>query len=289
MPEGMIRSAIGGFYEIESGSEVFTCKARGAFRHEGITPLPGDRVCFEVPRDGFARITSILTRRNTIKRPAVANIDILFIVVSAQLPEPDLLLTDKLILEAVSAGIEPVLIINKTDIREEGLFQKLVKQYGAFSVIQTSALESVGIEAIEEKIRGHICCFAGQSGVGKSSILNAVMKTDTAKTGDISGKTEHGRHTTRETRLFACCGGFIFDTPGFSLYETDGFDAGILEKAYPELVIDEQCRFIGCRHISEPGCAVKAMVKNGEIDGERYGRYTQLFEEFENRRKHRYD
>lgn len=289
MPEGLIRSAVGGFYEIESEQNVYTCKARGAFRHMGITPLPGDRVCFEVPKDGFARIVSVRERKNAIKRPAVANIDVLFIVLSACLPEPDFLLTDKLILEAVSDGIEPVILINKTDAAEETLFNRILSQYGAFTLIPVSAHKKTGIDKVEEKIRGSICCFAGQSGVGKSSILNALMKSDTMKTGDISVKTEHGRHTTRETRLFSCSGGLIFDTPGFSLYETDGFDAGVLLKAYPELVSEEQCRFLGCRHISEPGCAIKEMVANGIVNKDRYERYTQLFEEFENRRKHRYD
>lgn len=289
MPEGTIRSAIGGFYEIESGDSIYTCKAKGAFRHIGLTPLPGDKVIFEIPKDGFARIASVLERRNAIKRPAVANIDILFIVVSAQLPEPDLLLTDKLILEAVSNDIQPILVINKTDIREEPLLRRILSQYERFTVLQVSALEGISIDAIEDRIRGHICCFAGQSGVGKSSILNSIMRTATMKTGEISGRTEHGRHTTRETRLFSCCGGFIFDTPGFSLYETDGFDTAVLLKAYPELRTDEQCRFIGCRHINEPGCAVKELVAKGRINTERYERYKLLFEEFETRRKHRYD
>ena len=289
MSEGMIRSAIGGFYEIESGDRLYTCKARGVFRHIGVTPLPGDRVSFEIPKDGFARISAVLERRNAIKRPAVANIDILFIVISAQYPEPDLLLTDKLILEAVSNRIMPVIVLNKTDMAKDSVLDSIPAQYRAFTVLQVSAHTGAGIDKIEMMIRGHICCFAGQSGVGKSSILNALMNTAAMKTGDISGKTEHGRHTTRETRLFPCAGGFIFDTPGFSLYETDGFDPGVLMEAYPELVTKEQCRFLGCRHISEPGCAVKAMVANGEVNKERYERYTLLYEEFENRRKHRYD
>lgn len=289
MPEGMIRSAIGGFYEIENEQNVFVCKAKGAFRHMGITPLPGDRVSFEVPKDGFARILSVLERRNAIKRPAVANISLLFIVLSASLPEPDFLLTDKLILEAVSNDIEPIILINKTDICDKYLVSKISDQYCRFTVIPVSAHAHYGIEKIEEMIRGNICCFAGQSGVGKSSLLNAILKSETMKTGDISGKTEHGRHTTRETRLFSCNGGFIFDTPGFSFYETDGFDPEVLLKAYPELVLDESCRFLGCSHISEPGCAVKEKLVNGTLNRERYERYTQLFEEFANRRKHRYD
>lgn len=289
MLEGMIRSAVGGFYEIGCGEEMYTCKAKGAFRHMGITPLPGDKVCFEVPKDGFARIVSVKERKNAIKRPAVANIDVLFIVLSAKLPEPDFLLTDKLILEAVSNGIEPVILINKTDEADTGLVVRILEQYSCFSVWQVSAHKKIGLDLVETKIRDNLCCFAGQSGVGKSSLLNALLKSDTMKTGDISGKTEHGRHTTRETKLFSCSEGLIFDTPGFSLYETDGFDSDILITAYPELIQEEQCRFLGCRHINEPGCAVKEKLKNGTLNKERYERYTQLFEEYENRRKHRYD
>ena len=288
MPEGMIRSAIGGFYEIESDQRIYTCKARGAFRHIGVTPLPGDRVIFELQKEGFARIASVLERRNAIKRPAVANIDILFIVISAAFPEPDLLLTDKLILQAVTNGIEPVLVINKSDIAEKGR-ESIRDQYGAFAVLTVSAVTGEGTEQIEERIRGHICCFAGQSGVGKSSILNALLRTGATRIGAISEKTEHGRHTTRETRLYPCSGGFIFDTPGFSLYETEGFDGTVLLSAYPELNTDIPCRFLGCRHISEPGCAVKELVRSGAINSERYERYVLLHEEFENRRKHRYD
>ena len=289
MPEGIITSAVGGFYEIESEGNVYTCKARGAFRHLGITPLPGDTVSFELMREGYARIVSVAKRKNQLKRPAAANVDILFIVLSAEYPEPDLLLADKLILEALSASVSPVLVINKTDAERGAVLSELRRQYASFPLITASAHQKTGLDGLGEFIRGHICCFAGQSGVGKSSLLNALLSFETAKTGAVSRKTEHGRHTTRETRLFSCRGGSIFDTPGFSLLETDGFDTDILKKAYPEFFPEEPCRFLGCRHISEPGCRVKELVHAGGLPKERYERYVVLSEEFEQRRKHRYD
>ena len=289
MPEGIICSAIGGFYEIKNGESLYTCKAKGLFRHKGLIPLPGDKVVFETQKDGYARIEKVLERRNTIKRPAVANIDTLFIVLSAQLPEPDFLLADKLILEAVKNNIEPILIINKIDSADIALLEKIDTQYKCFSLLQVSTYVNKGIDLVKKRINNHICCFAGQSGVGKSSIINSLFQSTIMKTGVISNKTEHGRHTTRETRLFECCGGYIFDTPGFSLLETEGFDASILLKAYPEFVTDKPCRFLGCNHIHEPGCAVKEKITSGEVDLDRYKRYIILYEEFENRRKHRYD
>lgn len=289
MKKGVIAKAIGGFYEIFSNDCTFICKARGAFRHLKVTPLPGDWVFFECQKEGYARITEILPRKNELVRPAVANIDKLFITMSSCYPEPDRLLTDKLLFACISSGIVPRILINKTDSAIESTFRILRNEYEQFEPILVSADIGTGVEFLKKEIQGNVCCFAGQSGVGKSSLINLLLESDVVKTGSLSVKTEHGKHTTRETRLYFCHGGVLLDTPGFSMYEPVSYQTDLLIEAYPEFKKAAPCRFNGCKHIKEPDCGVKTMVENGSISKMRYERYVLLNEEFELRRKHRYD
>lgn len=305
---GRIIKGIGGFYTVrlENGKNC-VCKARGLFRKQGVTPLVGDNVEIELNpdkqrMDGRAAddaasgwIAGILPRRNELVRPAAANIDRLFIVVSASRPQPDLLLADKLLLTAEKYNIEPVLVINKCDEAEKTDIEAIKTEYEktGYPIFAVSAETGEGLDALREKLKGAVICFAGQSAVGKSSLLNALIPGIRLAVGGLSEKTERGRHTTRHTELIPLDeGGAVLDTPGFSLFDRLNIAEDEFKQLYPELrALEENCRFSACLHITEPGCCVKAATENGEppIHKNRYERYVRLVNEAIEIRRHRYD
>lgn len=287
--EGSIIKGIGGFYYVSTDQGVITCKAKGSFRREGIVPVVGDRVRIVFHDSGYAHIEEILPRRNLLIRPAVANIDRLLIVLSAHLPEPDWLLCDKLIVQATLNQIEPVMVLNKADEPVDAIREAFERDYRLFPRIEVSAVSGAGIEALKEAIAGKVCCFAGQSAVGKSSLMNALLPELDLPVGELTRKTDRGKHTTRHAQLWPCFGGALLDTPGFSLYEPESFDEHLLQSCYPEFSLAEPCRFPGCMHISEPGCGVKALVQDGRVSPTRYERYVEIARDFTFRRKHQYD
>ncbi len=275
----------------ESG-ESCVCKARGRFRKDGITPVPGDRVEFDMEPDGNGLLLDILPRENILIRPAVANVDKLMIVLSASLPRPDFMLVDKLLVQCEVLGITPVLIFNKCDDCPETLYQAMVGQYAAtgYRVITASARTWLGTGEIRDEIRGNVCCFAGQSAVGKSSLLNALLPELNLPVGGLSQKTERGKHTTRHAELWHACGGVLADTPGFSLLDLVELEPQALGKYYPEMrQCLGECRFAECLHLSEPGCAVKELLGQGGLSRERYERYKAFVQELKEIKKHRYD
>ncbi len=287
---GLLLKGVGSFYEVltESG-ELVTSKARGTFRREGITPTVGDRVVIERKEQGYAQLQEILPRRNLLVRPPVANVDQLLIVVSASAPEPDWLLVDRLIISAMRLGVEPVPVLNKIDTADDAVVQGFLKEYHAFPTIQVSAETGEGIETLKERLRGRVSCFAGQSAVGKSSILNALIPDLHLETGGLSRKTDRGRHTTRHAELWPYDNGAVLDTPGFSMYETECLEQNELDACYSEFQNAVPCRFPGCMHLSEPDCGVKPLLKTGELTQGRYERYREIALEYQTRRKHRYD
>ncbi len=288
---GLILKGIGSFYTIKAddGAE-YTCKARGRFRIEGITPLPGDRVEFEPDgENGF--ITSIKARKNVLVRPAVANLDKLIIVVSANLPRPDLLLVDKLLVSCEFIGIEPIIVINKCDApREVDRIESEYKKTG-YRIVRASAIRKSGVDELRHQIEGCISCFAGQSAVGKSSLMNALVPWAAMDTGELSRKTDRGRHTTRHAELIMLDKNTaLVDTPGFSLLDIDITESTKLAGAYPEMRGSlGKCRYQDCLHISEPDCDVKRAVAEGRISEGRYERYKILMNDIKELRKHRYD
>jgi ribosome biogenesis GTPase / thiamine phosphate phosphatase len=292
--QGRIIKGVGGFYEVLSGGTLHTCRARGKFRRDRVTPLPGDDVEF-TPGSGeeLGSVDKVLPRRNVLRRPAVANVDTLVLVTSARDPEPDLLLLDKLLISAAGLGMEVLLAINKCDLAEPGAVDALAKQYaGAVSVVlAVSAATGLGREALFERLAGRCTCFAGQSGVGKTSILNCLFPEKDLQTGGISEKTSRGRHTTRHTELLMIPGGGeVVDTPGFSLMEMDSMDPAELPGWIPEFTpYNGQCRFDGCMHVSEPGCAVKAAAQAGLIPQGRMERYRAILLEMRENWRNRYD
>lgn len=286
---GCIIKGVGGFYDVMTQSGIIRCKARGAFRNIGISPLVGDHVHLSMHTNGYAQLTDILPRRNELIRPAVANIDHLLIVLSARLPEPDWMLADKLILEATLIGIEPVLVLNKSDDAEERVVRAFCGDYSLFQHYVTSAQTGEGIAALLTHLQTGISCFAGQSAVGKTSLLNALLPGTEHETGALSEKTEHGRHTTRHAELMPIGNGAILDTPGFSLLTASTPTQEQLDECYPEFRLANRCRYTGCAHVSEPDCGVKHLVDTGRMTVARYERYVTIRKEIEERRKHRYD
>jgi ribosome small subunit-dependent GTPase A len=304
---GLIIKGVGGFYTVlaEDGAE-YVCKARGLFRKQQVTPVVGDRVEFAVtengesapdPRAANGYLMSILPRRNELIRPAVANIDRLFIVIAASRPLPDLLLVDKLLIFCEKYGIEPLIAVNKCDEAEPGAVESLLSEYAptGYETVVVSAETGEGLDELKKKLDGKVICLAGQSAVGKSSLLNAMLPGAELAVGGLSRKTERGRHTTRHTELIPLPGGgAVLDTPGFSFLDSLELPPEEIRLLYPELRgAEENCRFSGCLHISEPGCYVKKeLLKNQNNQGitkQRYERYVRLVKEAEEQRRHRYD
>lgn len=322
MMRGRIIKGIGGFYEVLCDGQIYTCRARGRFRKEKLTPLIGDWVSFTPgmhrpaggslgragnavsdqpcaasgqPNEGeeLGAVDAIEPRRNALKRPPLANLDLLLCVCAAKSPAPDLLLVDKLLLQAKQIDCDVVLVLNKCDLADQDALQALTRQYtGAVrAVYPVSAARGDGLEALRAGISGLCCCLAGQSGVGKSSLLNALFPQLGLVTGEVSQRMDRGKHTTRHVELLMLeGGGAVADTPGFSLLEMESLEPRLLPALYPEFKAYEgKCRFNGCLHQSEPGCAVKDAVAQGAISQERWQRYGELLQELKERWRDRYD
>lgn len=291
---GVILKGVGGFYTVMSDEGCFVCKARGLFRKQKQTPIVGDNVSFSLNADGkTGYILNIEARKNELVRPMVANIDKLFIVVSASKPAADLLLVDKLLLCCEKFRIEPVIIINKCDDADAASIDGILREYSltGYGIYAVSAATGYGIEALGNELECSVVCFAGQSAVGKSSLLNALIPGMKLEVGELSRKTERGRHTTRHAELIPIgSGGAVLDTPGFSLLENVECKPEEIKNLYPELRRHVfECRFSGCLHISEPGCAVKEEIVGRDFSRERYNRYVRLVKEAEENKKHKYE
>ena len=289
---GVIVKGIGGFYYVRAGDGTeYTLRARGVFRKRKITPLIGDNVRF-TPGEGEEEgwIDEILPRRNELTRPPVANLSRLMIVIAPR-PKPDFLLVDALLVTARRQNIEPALVINKSDLDPEWC-EKIHNEYAGTGdgIYVTTAKTRQGLDALAAALRKGICCFAGQSGVGKSTIVTAVTGIH-LDTGEISRKIDRGKHTTRHAELIIQNDYRVLDTAGFSLMsETDPEEPVILKTYYPEFApYDSQCRFQPCYHGSEPGCAVLKARDDGLIANERVARYHQLLEKAREEWKGRYE
>lgn len=291
MAEGRIIRGVGSFYTVRTADETeFTCRARGRFRREHLVPTVGDMIAFTAQPDGAYAIERILPRKNELVRPPVSNIDQLVIVAAASAPKPDLLLIDKLLIACAQKGVRPLLVLNKIDERDDAVVSAFLADYAAFTVLPVSSHTGEGMNALREALAGKVSCFAGQSAVGKSSLLNALLPSLSLEVGGLARKTERGRHTTRRAELWPFCGGAVLDTPGFSLLETDMLDQEALNGCYPEFTdAPSRCRFAACTHTAEPDCAVKALLAAGALPRGRYERYCTLLAEIHERRKHQYD
>ena len=289
---GILLKGVGGFYYARTEDEsVYTLRAQGKLRRDRMKPKVGDRVEFS-PGTGEEHgwILRVEPRKNELTRPPVANVDVIAIVVAAATPEPDLLLADRLMLNARRAGIGVQLVVSKCELDPERA-EAICRQYRGADAnpIAVSSANGTGIGELREMLKGKIHALAGQSGAGKSTLINALYGLNT-ETGDLSKKIERGKNTTRHCELIPVSGGMVLDTPGFSLLESDPFDPVELKDGYPEFAPYEgQCFFHPCYHATEPKCAVLNAVKEGAIDSERHARYVALLEETKERWRERYD
>lgn len=291
--QGKIVKGIAGFYYVhvvESG--VYECKAKGVFRKEKMKPLVGDNVELEVLDEDQKKgnITEILTRKNELIRPAVANIDQALVVFAAAKPDPHFNLLDRFLVMMECKEIPVVLCFNKEDAADEEKIETLREIYAGtgYPLIFSSAREEKNIEQIKELLKGKTTVIAGPSGVGKSSIINLLQPEANMETGSISRKIERGKHTTRHSELFPVgSDAYIMDTPGFSSLYVNEFEKEELKYYFPEFAKYEgTCKFHGCDHVHEPGCTVKEAVETGEIHRIRYENYIEMYEELKNKRRY---
>lgn len=291
--QGKIIKGIAGFYYIyaEDGN-VYECKAKGIFRKDNFKPLVGDNVEITVLNEAEKEgsVTSILPRRNSLIRPAVANVDQAFLIFAMENPKPNFLLLDRFLIMMELQEIPVVICFNKKDVGEKKEMEKLYEIYTGcgYRVVLSSTYEGEGMDEIREILKGKTTVVAGPSGVGKSSITNCMQGEVQMETGEISKKLKRGKHTTRHSQVIPVeKNTFLVDTPGFSsLYLTDMKEEE-LRDYFPEFVMYEpQCRFQGCMHIHEPGCAVKEALSEGKISQQRYDNYLALYEELKEKRRY---
>lgn len=284
MINGRLMKGIGGFYYVETADGVFECKARGIFRKKKITPLVGDYVSITVNENAENTIDEISERKNSLIRPPLANLDQLFVVSSVIEPKFNVSVVDRIIAVAEYKNIEPVIVITKIDL--DSSYEKYYDIYtnAGFKVILCDNIKGAGAELIRSLLKDKTSAFTGNTGVGKSSLLNAIDTGLSLETGETSRKLGRGRHTTRHCELYRVAGGYVADTPGFSSLD---FERGekIMKEDLPYCFREflpylEKCKFQNnCSHINDKGCAVVQAVKNGEISADRHNSYTELYNE----------
>ena len=280
--DGLVRKGVGGFYTVETSQGDCVCTARGKFRKKRISPYAGDRVRITAEGDGTGALEEILPRKNFLARPPIANIDQLFIVSSLRDPYPEPLIIDKTIAVAEMMDIRPVLVLTKTDLDDPSELKAIYDLAGVPCLVVSSKTGD-GVNQVRQLLRGKISAFTGNSGVGKSSILNALYPGFDLQVAQVSEKLGRGRHTTRHVELFAADSGFVIDTPGFSSFDVEQMEhigAENLANTFREFrpYLDE-CRFVGCTHTKEKGCAVLAALKDGKIAASRHASYIRLYQQ----------
>ncbi|MCR4924920.1 MAG: ribosome small subunit-dependent GTPase A [Clostridiales bacterium] len=270
--EGLVVKGIGGFYYVETADNIYECKARGIFRKEKISPFVGDKVKITIRDDGENTIDEIFERKNFLLRPPLANIDQLIIVISTCEPSPSTLIIDKLTVLSEDKGIEPIIVFTKSDLKNPDDLIEIYQNTG-YKTFSVSSLTGKGVNDIKPFLEGKISAFTGNSGVGKSTLLNAFDSSLSLETGEISNKLGRGRHTTRQVELFKMFGGYIADTPGFSSIDiqNDNYipkeNLAFCFREFKEYL--GTCKFSTCSHTTDKGCSILDAVKRGKITNSR--------------------
>ena len=294
--KGIIIENISNLYQVKSfeNDNIYESIARGKFKKEEITPVVGDRVEISIidEKDKKAVIEKIEERKVYIKRPKLANMTQIVFVVSSKDPKPDLLMLDKQLAFAEYLGIKAIIVLNKTDLDKKQEFKEIKKVYQniGYNVIQTNAKEKIGIDKLKALLKGNINGFSGNSGVGKSSLINAIFNKDVTEEGEISKKNKRGKNTTTSIKLYEIDKEtFIADTPGFSTFdisEIESKDLYLYFKEFKKYI--DNCEFIGCTHIKEENCGIKEAVREGKIDSKRYERFVKIYEDLKKREERRW-
>lgn len=285
MSKGIIICTSSNVYQVAENKKVYKCLARGKFKKEKISPLVGDEVEFTVTslekQEGV--IEQILPRKNELKRPKMANLTQLILVVSMKMPSPDLLLLDKQLVFAEFMGLKATIVLNKVDLEDKEKIGKIAKLYEniGYKVIQTNAKQGIKVKEIKALLEGETTAFAGNSGVGKSTLINSIFEQALTKEGDISDKNQRGKNTTTSTTLYKYKeNSYIADTPGFSTFEINEIPKEDLCHYFVEFVpYLDKCEFQGCSHIKEENCGVKEALKSGKISSQRYENYVKIYNE----------
>lgn len=290
MPKGKIIKALSGFYYVLSEGQIIQCRGRGVFRKNKVTPLVGDEVVFQAENETDGYVLEVNDRKNELVRPPIANVDQAILVFSSVEPEFSTALLDRFLVLIEYNRIDPLICITKMDLAnsdEVAKMEEFAAQYEAvgYPVILTSSETEAGVEQLLPYLKDKISVFAGQSGVGKSSLLNVIRPDLDLKTNEISSSLGRGKHTTRHVELISIGDGLVADTPGFSSLEFLEIEAEDLNYCFPEIEkTSENCKFRGCLHLSEPKCAVKEAVENNEIPAYRYEHYKDFLQEIKDRK-----
>lgn len=291
--QGKIIRGIAGFYYVHiHGKGIIECKAKGVFRNKKVKPLVGDNVELEILDEDnkTGNITEILPRKNSLIRPAVANVDQAVVIFAASFPKPNLNLLDRFLLMMQMQDVPTVICINKIDDTDNSETDRIVDNYknSGCNVYRTSTVTGEGIEEFGKCLKGKTSVLAGPSGVGKSSVMNCLFPEADMATGEISEKIKRGKHTTRHSELFCLADDvYVMDTPGFTSLSLPDVEKEDLKEFYPEFdEYRDKCRFLGCVHINEPNCAVKNAVEEDRISSGRYENYKQFYEEISYRKKY---
>lgn len=287
MLQGRIIKSLAGFYYVESQNQLYTCKARGKFRKENMKPVVGDICDFEIDENNEGYIKKIAKRKNQLTRPPVSNIDQALLVFSITHPDFDSLLLDRFLANVEHKNVKPVIVITKIDL-DQSLIEKIKEDYHDYQVIFVSSKEHIGIDEVKAVLKDKVTVVTGQSGVGKSSLLNALDIHLHIETNEISDALGRGKHTTRHVELIKMHDGYVADTPGFSSLELEMEPRELAVSYHDFRRLSESCKFRGCLHDSEPYCAVKKAVEDGEIAKDRYMHYLSFLKEVKEIKEKRY-